>query len=46
MKALIFDTNPTTLEIVKSKVSKSNQISAIYLCKSAKNLFKIIEISV
>ncbi len=44
MKALIFDTNPTTLEIVKSKVSKSNQISEIYLCKSAKNLFKIIEI--
>ncbi|MFM2233686.1 MAG: hypothetical protein RLZZ240_270 [Actinomycetota bacterium] len=43
MKALIIDSNPITLELVRSKVSKSKQISEIYLCKSVKNLSKIIE---
>lgn len=43
MKALIFDSNPITLELVKSKVSKSKQISEIYLCKSAKNFSHLIE---
>ena len=43
MKVLIFDSNPITLELVKSKVSKSKQISEIYLCNSAKNLSHLIE---
>ena len=43
MKALIFDSNPVTLELVEGKVSKSKQISEIYLCKSAKNLPHLIE---
>ena len=43
MKALIFDSNPITLELVKSKVSKSKQISEIYLYNSAKNFSHLIE---
>ncbi len=43
MKALIFDSNPMTLELVRSKVSQSKQISEIHLCKSVKNLFNTIE---
>lgn len=43
MKALIFDSNPITLELVKSKVSKSKQISEIYACNSAKNFSHLIE---
>ena len=43
MKALIIDSNPITLELVRSKVSKSKQVSEIYLCKSVKNLSNLIE---
>ena len=43
MKALIFDSNPISLELVKSKISKSKQISEIYSCKSAKNFSQLIE---
>jgi DNA-binding NarL/FixJ family response regulator len=43
MKALIFDSNPLTLELVRSKVSKSKLISEIYLCKSVKNISNLIE---
>lgn len=43
MKALIFDLNPITLELVKSKVSNSKQISEIYSCNSAKNFSHLIE---
>jgi DNA-binding NarL/FixJ family response regulator len=43
MKALIFDSNPINLELVRSKVSKSKQISEIYLCNSVKNLSNLIE---
>jgi len=43
MKALIIDSNPITLELVRSKVSKSKQISEIYLCKSVKNLSNLID---
>jgi DNA-binding NarL/FixJ family response regulator len=43
MKALIFDINPINLELVRSKVSKSKQISEIYLCRSAENLSHLIE---
>jgi DNA-binding NarL/FixJ family response regulator len=43
MKALIFDSNPITLELVKGKVSKSKQISEIYSCNSAKNFPHLIE---
>lgn len=43
MKAMIFDSNPITLELVRSKVSQSKQISEIHLCKSVKNLFNTIE---
>ncbi len=43
MKALIFDSNPITLELLKSKVSKSKQISEIYSCNSAKNFSHLIE---
>ena len=43
MKALIFDSNPITPELVKSKVSKSKQISEIFSCNSAKNFPHLIE---
>jgi DNA-binding NarL/FixJ family response regulator len=43
MKALIFDSNPITLELVKSKVSKSKQVSEIYSCNSAKKFSHLIE---
>ena len=43
MKALIFDSNPINLELVRSKVLKSKQISEIYLCNSVKNLSNLIE---
>jgi DNA-binding NarL/FixJ family response regulator len=43
MKALIFDSNPRTLELVRTKVSKSKLISEIYLCKSVKNISNLIE---
>jgi DNA-binding NarL/FixJ family response regulator len=43
MKALIFDSNPINLELVRSKVSKSKQISEIYLCNSVKNLSHLIQ---
>jgi len=43
MKALIFDTNPITLELVRIKISKSKQISEIYSCTSVKNLSNLIE---
>lgn len=43
MKALIFDSNPINLELVKSKVSKSKQVSEIYSCNSAKNFSHLIE---
>ena len=43
MKALICESNPMILELVRSKVSKSNQISEIYLCNSVKNLSNLIE---
>jgi len=43
MKALICESNPLILELVKSKVSKSKQISEIYLCKNAKNFSYLIE---
>ncbi|MFY8204674.1 MAG: hypothetical protein ACOVJ9_02270, partial [Actinomycetes bacterium] len=40
---MIFDSNPTSLELVKSKVSKSKQVSEIYSCNSAKNFSHLIE---
>jgi DNA-binding NarL/FixJ family response regulator len=43
MKALIFDTNPITLELVRIKVLKSKQISEIYSCTSVENLSNLIE---
>lgn len=43
MKALIIDSNPLTLELVRSKISESKQISEIYLCKNAKNFSNLIE---
>jgi DNA-binding NarL/FixJ family response regulator len=43
MKALICESNPMILELVRSKVSKSKQISEIYLCNSVKNLSNLIE---
>jgi len=43
MKALIFEPNPITLELIRSKISKSKQISEIYSCKSVKNLSNLIE---
>jgi DNA-binding NarL/FixJ family response regulator len=43
MKALIFDSNPISLELVKSKVSKSKQVLEIYSCNSAKNFSHLIE---
>ena len=43
MKALIFDSNPVTLELVRSKVSKSKQISEVYLGESTKNIANLIE---
>jgi len=43
MKALIFDSNPLILELVRTKVSKSKLISEIYLCKSVKNISNLIE---
>jgi DNA-binding NarL/FixJ family response regulator len=43
MKAIIFDSYPINLELVRSKVSKSKQISEIYLCNSVKNLSNLIE---
>jgi len=43
MKALICESNPMILELVRSKVSKSMQISEIYLCNSVKNLSNLIE---
>ena len=43
MKALIFEPNPITLELIRSKISKSKQISEIYSCKCVKNLSNLIE---
>jgi len=43
MKALIFEPNPITLELIRSKISKSKQISEIYSCKSVENLSNLIE---
>ena len=43
MKALIFDSNPINLELVRSKVSKSKQISEVYLGESTKNIANLIE---
>lgn len=43
MKSVIFDPKQVTLELCRSKVSKSKQISEIYLCKSVKNISSLIE---
>ena len=43
MKALICESNPLILELVRNKVSKSRLISEIYLCKSVKNISNLIE---
>lgn len=43
MKVLVFDSNPITLELVRSKVLTSKLISEIYLYKSFKNLSNLIE---
>jgi len=43
MKALICESNPLILELVRTKVSKSKLISEIYLCKNLNNLLNLIE---
>ena len=43
MKALICESNPLILELVRNKVSKSRLISEIFSCNSAKNFSHSIE---
>ncbi len=43
MKALICESSPLILDLVRTKVSKSKLISEICVCKSVKNLSNLIE---